>query len=756
MSFFISSLFISGFSDKYDPFISAKRQFEDLFNASGIATSTPAKETQLSTGANMSKSLIAAKSPSSPTKIQNLSKSNFRRTSSLRVPKKTSPISFMPKYKPSIQRGISDEGPISSNFMKPEEYDELPVKSHAIIPPDLVPKSPKPPAIHREPISSTPSPIVVKRQPCNSANRRNLAIDVKHIGDFPLTKTDSLAAFLQFEDELESSLAEKTHEKLSEKELKDKSNNLNKKTLSELIDNKTNDANNEFGGGGGGGGDRLPAIETHTPQRLQSNPIKLAPIEKPLIKHKIMLEPITANHPESTNYNNNNDIRIDDNDNTIDSILINSCDNLRLSDVSKLPNESSSFDRSNDCERSVSDATDASIENHTNATNNNNSNNNFNCDSTRSSSSAESIDSHQNMELIVNMKNINDTADKRNPKRQLQLHKDNLLFDNAITIGSNDGQIDQIKQLEEDINDSNNRNASITAAPAKQLKFDDDCKRLGRKLSEKDVQNLETLFDDFDLEEFISTFSDNEQFPIFKNYKETGTGQQRVSGRKQYGSESTSEESEFDDKFDASDIDASERERTVSANSSIDHRGFVFGGGGGSGSGDSVGNFEANRKREPFEGKPLKKPDVTAEAEKRLQIESELGQFGQKKHTTDTKLSQLHEILGGTEEMSQAERELLASVQELNSMCDDSKTLDLTSDVLSPTETPVSVEATFKRYYLLTLTAISKAINFTIFLCISVYSFNHRAKNPTTDRSDSVNVIAISRSLAIRCPKLSA
>ncbi|XP_055319252.1 uncharacterized protein LOC129576981 isoform X2 [Sitodiplosis mosellana] len=691
-----------GFSDKYDPFISAKRQFEDLFNASNIATSTPAKGARSPTGANMSKSLCAAKSPSnhspsSPIKNQSLSKSSFRRTSSLRVPKKTSPISFMPKYKPSIQRGISDEGPISSNFMKPEEYDEIPVKSHAaIIPPDLVPKSPKPSSNHRElrePISSTPSPIIVKRQLCNSANRRNISGDVKNAADFPLTKTDSLAAFLQFEDELESSLAAKNHEKLSEKELKDKSNNLNKKSLSELIDNKTNDSNNEFGGGGG---DRLPAIEIQTPQRLQSNPIKLAPIEKPLIKHKIMLEPLTANHSECNKNNNNNinndDIRIDDNDNTIDSYLINSCDNLRLSNVSKLPNESSSFDQTNYC---VTEATDASIENHlvTNATN-------FNCDSTRLSSSAESIDSHQNMELIVNLKNINDTADKRNPKRQMQLHKDNLLFDNAITIGSTDNQINQTKQLEEDIDvdDNNMKNASITSPspkePKTQSKFDDDCNKIGRKLSAKDVQNLETLFDDFDLEEFISTFSDNEQFPIFKNYKEMGTDQKRVSSRKQYGSESTSEESEFDEKFDTSDIDVSERERTASANSSIEHRG--------GGKCDSVGSSEANRKRESFERKVLKKPDVTAEAEKRMQIESELSKLGQRKHTTDTKLSQLQEILGETGEMSQAERELLASVQELNSMCDDSKTLDLTSDVFSPktNDASASAEATFKSLFL--------------------------------------------------------
>lgn len=710
MFFFLFRIF-SGFSDKYDPFISAKRQFEDLFHGGGITTSTPAKEpsARSPTRANMSTSLIATKSPSSPIKNQSLSKSSFRRTSSLRVPKKTSPISFMPKYRPSIQRGISDEGPISSNFMKPEEYDELPVKSHAIIPPDLVPKSPKPQLNNRdtvESISSTPSPIVAKRQPCNSANRRNALADVKNGADFPLIKTDSLAAFLKFEDELESSVAAKNDEKLSEKELKDKSNNLNKKSLSELIDNKTaNESCNEFGG------DRLPAIEiqsqTHgTQQRLQcNNPIKLAPIEKPLIKHsnKIMLEPLTANHPECNN-NNNNNIRIDDNDNTIDSNLINSCDNLRLSNVSKqLHNESSRFDQSNEFGSEM--AHDASIENHLVNTN---TTTNFNCNSTRSTSSAESIDSHQNMELIVNLKNINDSADKRNhPKRQLQLHKDNLLFDNASTLGSTDSQIDQIRQQHEDIdvNDNNKRKTSITSSSQQQhkstAKIDDnendvDCKKIGRKLSAKDVQNIETLFDDFDLEEFISTFSDNEQFPIFKNYKEMGTtGQQRVSSRKQNGSESTSEESEFDDKFDTSDIDFSEKERTVSANSSVER-------GSGGDHNISFGNSLANRKlSESFGEKQLKKPDVTVEAEKRMQIESELNKLGQKKHTTDTKLNQLQEILGETGEMSQAERELLASVQELNSMCDDSKTLDLTSDVLMPKtiDDSMSVEATFKRYF---------------------------------------------------------
>lgn len=657
--FDISNYNSRGFSDKYDPFISAKRQFEDLFNSSGMTTSTPSKNSRSPDG-SMTKSLNV-KSPSSPTKTPILSKSNFRRTSSLRVPsKKTSPISFMPKYKPTIQRGISDEGPISSNFIKPEEFDELPVKCHAVIPPDDVPKSPKP--IMSE--SSAQSAIVVKRQQSNSAKRRNVLCSTDELKqnplDFPLTKTDSLAAFLKFEDDLECTPS--TDEKLSEKELKDKSNNLNKKSLFELMDNKMTETS-EFGGSGGG--DRLPAIDSH----LQNNPIKLAPIEKPLIMHKIVLEPLNAN-PECNN-NLKNNVRIDENDNSIDSNLINSCDNLRISNLSKLHNESSCiFDQSNDGVIESQLVTNTKDSNH----------------STRDSSSADSIDTHQTMERIVNMKNINDT-DKRNPKRQMQLHKDHLLFDKAITIGSTEHDIDQIEKRETDLKKLIKDHSSNESSPKSQKTSSssssniDECNEKHTVSDPKstEYQDIDSLFEDFDLEEFISSFSDNEQFPIFKNYKRM-VSTSRSTGRTQHSSESTSEESEFDDKYDASDFDISERERerALSGNSSIDRE-----------KSDHFNIVEVKPKRTFFEESLLKKPNVLAEAEPERR---------HKRYTTNTQLSQLQEYLNESGEMSQAERELLESVQELNSMCDDSSSNELTSGVSTPKEEiPAPMEASFKR-----------------------------------------------------------
>lgn len=663
-----------------------------------------------------------------------MSKSNFRRTSSLRVPsKKTSPISFMPKYKPTIQRGISDEGPISSNFIKPEEYDELPVKAHAVIPPDLVPKTPKP-VPNREPIvtpptpqptppstsSTTQSPIVIKRKHPNTlAVRRNMPInaDTKGPNDFSLTKTDSLAAFLKFEDDVECMEFgdEKKPSTMSEKELKDKSNNLNKKSLSELNDmnqhqhqhhaEMANETSNEFGGSGES---RLPSIDSHKMQ--QNNSRKLAPIEKPLIKHKIVLEPLTANLECNNNINRNNNHnhnnRIDENDNSIDSNLINSCDNLRISNLSKLLNESSSFDQSigNDG-GSVSEATktaaSVSAQNHqvTNTSNNSN-------QSTRDSSSADSLDTHQHMEHMANLKNINDTNDKRiNPKRQLQLHKDSLLFDSIATStalsddddGGVDGSNEHLKRHEYDLTDTditskiyssnesspksqtNSRSSNIDDSNSGKLSACDQKSTSGR-------QNIETMFEDFDLEEFISSFSDNEQFPIFKNYKQMlGTNGRSASA--QHGSESTSEESEFDYKYETSEFDTSEREQTLSANSGRER---II---------DQYNNLDFKEtKRDLFDEKPLKRPDVTVEAEKRMQIDSEQ-RAQQRGNHSDMKLDPMQEIFDENDEMSEAERDLLTSVRELNSMCEDSNTLDLTSCISSARkdESPVQLEASFKR-----------------------------------------------------------
>lgn len=559
----------------------------------------------------------------------------------------------MPKYKPSIQRGISDEGPISSNFMKPEEYDELPVKSHAIIPPDLVPKSPKPAS--RDPLAT--SPVVVKRQPSNIVNRRHLHTDIKNNSDFPLTKTDSLAAFLKFENDLEYSTDK--DDSMTKKEMKDKSNTLNK-SLSELIDNKMSHSSD-------GVRDALPDIDTI----LKNSPIRLAPIDKPSVNRKIMLKPISANSES-----NNNHIRIDDQDSSIDSNLINSCDNLRISNLSKLPNESSSFEESKAFLNETDNAT-TGIDLKTTADYD---------DSTRDPFNMED-ESHQNMERIVNLKNIHDT-DKRNPKRQMQLHKDSLLFENAMTFADADSDYpvkDTENQFGDIENHLNSSRSQKTSAKSEQPE--------NRQISTKELESIETLFDDFDLEEFISSFSDNEQFPIFKNYKDMVSGQ--LTARKPHGSESTSEESEFDDKIDVSDVDVSEQDRTFSASSSVERD-------------------KSENNRCAFQERPFKQPDVTVDAEKKMKLESELNKFGRSEYKTDTKLSQLQEILGESGEMSQAERELLTSVQELNSMCDDSKDLNLNLPIGSPPE----VNNSFKRYTLV------------LFFWIHVFSKHFLLMNP--------------------------
>lgn len=555
--------------------------------------------------------------------------------------------------------------------------------------------------------------------PCNA--------DLKGANDFPLTKTDSLAAFLKFEDDVEcmDSGDEKKLSAMSEKELKDKSNNLNKKSLFERIaDNMASEMSDEFGDFG------EYAIDSHkTREQQQQQPQQQtnASIEKPLIKHKIVLEPLTPhlecnnnlNHNISNNHNHNN--RIDENDNSIDSNLINSCDNLRISNLSKLlHNESSSFDQSfgvGDGGVSGSTTADASLQ--YNKPNQSATANaiDFN-QSTRDSSSADSLDTHQHREYIANLKNINDTNDKRdkNPKRQLQLHKNSLLFDSVATTasiediddnddddnGDDDGNSHSNQLSDMDMNQktySSNESSPKSHTISRLSNIDESNGSLqSRKLSASDQksssdrQDFESMFEDFDLEEFISSFSDNEQFPIFKNYKQKlETNGRSTSARTQHGSESTSEESEFDYKYETSDFDTtSERERTLSANS--------FGGSGVSSAREkAVDQFNSLE----FKEKPLKRPDVTVEAEKRMQIESEQRGGHQKSLRYDSKLDPMQEIFNESDEMmSEAERDLITSVQELNDMCEDSNSLDLTSSISTAQkdDSPVRLEASFKRY----------------------------------------------------------
>ncbi|XP_055628975.1 serine-rich adhesin for platelets isoform X3 [Toxorhynchites rutilus septentrionalis] len=201
----------NGFTpDKYDPFLSAKRQLEELFSpSSSFNTSTPRQQisnsratTPLTPTAAMSKSVAVPANKTSP-----IINSNFRRASSLRMPRKVSRPMYIEKAKSNIQKGITDDGPVSPNFLKSSEYDEIPIKS----------------AFNALQMAEKP------KMRDSSATRRNLKLDIKDPNmpttDVPLSKTDSLAAFLKYEHEL-------TLAAMSEKDMKDKSNSLSKRSYS--------------------------------------------------------------------------------------------------------------------------------------------------------------------------------------------------------------------------------------------------------------------------------------------------------------------------------------------------------------------------------------------------------------------------------------------------------------------------------------------------------------------------------------------
>ncbi|XP_052862035.1 mucin-5AC [Anopheles cruzii] len=200
----------NGYSpDRYDPFLSARRQLEELFSpaTSLIHTSSPAGTTSTSrlnqtAGADSKSTGGGTASKTSPLN------SNFRRAYSLRMPRKVSRPMYIEKAKSNIQKGITDDGPVSPNFLKSSEYDEIPIKS-------------------------TFNALQMVEKPKlrdSSTVRKNLKLDIKDLnhpaapggGDLPLSKTDSLAVFLKYETELA----------LSEKDMKDKSNSISKRSSS--------------------------------------------------------------------------------------------------------------------------------------------------------------------------------------------------------------------------------------------------------------------------------------------------------------------------------------------------------------------------------------------------------------------------------------------------------------------------------------------------------------------------------------------
>lgn len=551
MIFFLNSISSPISSNKYDPFISAKRQFDDLFSTDPLITSTTEKGVESVASNLLSTSLT---SPPSQAKNLSISKSNFRRTSSLRAPKKTSSISFVPKYKPTIQRGISDEGSISTNFMKSQEFDELPVKSHAIIPPDLVPKIKSTKRLNRE---NTPVSPVFGLENSKMCKGNSFSPEFHNkINDFQLTKTDSLAAFLEFENDLKYSIPIERAR-------------INQSPKSICID-------------------RINAFkenENSTPRRNQDSAVNLLPIERPLIKNKILLDPMG----KTSEFNNNN-VNIDGESTEFCVLNIsNSCDNLEISN---------SIGTLNGADDSKQQTTERGHKTHS---------------TLKNSSSTESIDSHKNMENIVNLINITD-SEKRNPKRQLRFQKDNLLFDNP--------------QYDENV-----KNNNVSCQYVFTEYIPNNSHKTVPNIDNK-RQNHESMFDNFNLEEFISSFSDNEQFPIFKNYKE--------SMRPMTLNIESASENHVKEFLD-------ENIQTKS-NNEIEHETYAE-----KPTEHSIDRFVENNI--------LKKPDVTVEAEERRKLESETKQLTSKREKL------LRDVNVDQDRVINAERALLESVQELELMC---------------------------------------------------------------------------------------
>ncbi|KAG5676945.1 hypothetical protein PVAND_006739 [Polypedilum vanderplanki] len=424
----------------YDPFMNAKKQLAELFspttpttqmiNSMMVPNSTSnIKSININGSKNndiMSKSLFSPKTPQPIPKIQ----SNFRRTSSLRISnRKNKPLVYTPPVRSNIHCGITDDGPISPNFVKATDYDELPIKSpYSAI--KLCEKSPPP-----QSNSSSPSPTLPTvsnnnnmlntpkmREKSDQLIRKNLKLDLKNIhapssSDYPLSKTDSLALFLKYENDLAA--------EMSEKERKDKSNSLSKRsaTLNSnfmLKDQKLPDINGK-------------SLQYQKTQNNNSSINESVKEEKELIT----IDKIKTYIKQESNEKDENAGQ------SIQSApvkLINACDNLPL------------LNNNNDKSRSPS------------------------------------LDSRESPEKI-----ITPTSGRRSGnalRRQMKYNIDNILFDTDPL---------EVKSTTPSVSNENNNN-SVTRPESR-------------------ISNTESIFEDFDFDQFIASFTDDEKFPIFKDYK---------------------------------------------------------------------------------------------------------------------------------------------------------------------------------------------------------------------------------------------
>ncbi|EDW60687.2 putative uncharacterized protein DDB_G0277255 isoform X2 [Drosophila virilis] len=468
-------------SDKYDPFLSAKRQLEELCSPNTPpdneplvnTTATPIMSTSLT-------STLGKLHTTTPTATSTAPKatpiSNFRRTSSLRGPRRTPLLPSRPlfasNYRPTIQRGLSDEGPISSNFLKPEEYDEMPVRAACG--------------------NDFHSPRVVRRDTSASNRKQQMKLPLGGGGETDSTttskqpttrnvaKTDSLAVFLKYEHELEQLNAKAAEvaansKELSSKELKDKSNNLSKQNSAKNLTANPN-------------GGQLPPLTTPIcpPVAKENNenvahnfatPLRLEPLSKP---PQNLVSPNTNNNSNNNNSGNAAPLpiklesifgsnRLGD---YIDPKLINPCDNLNVQQSSAGSSDASSTPQQLSQSRSSSQST-----------------------------------------ITMAQEQRRHSGEARNLlKRKMRLGRNQFLYDASPE--------EQYISSGSCADDEANRSS---------LEFDEQCWQQQQKqlltTNPLNLPNMPVLptFDDFDFEEFLSSFendNDEEQFPLFRDCRE--------------------------------------------------------------------------------------------------------------------------------------------------------------------------------------------------------------------------------------------
>ncbi|KAH8291441.1 hypothetical protein KR054_011804 [Drosophila jambulina] len=471
----------SGLGDKYDPFLSAKRQLEEL-----CSPSTPPPEEEVTTSRSvmtptatatpsiaMTTSLTSSGS-SKPVQTKTTTPtSNFRRTSSLRGPRRNAPLLnsrplFATNYRPTIQRGLSDEGPISTNFLKPEEYDEMPVRAACG--------------------NDFHSPRVVRRDTSASNRKQPLKLPVSGTNEGgnasssvqptrTVAKTDSLAVFLKYEHELEQLNAKAaelaTASQLTSKELKDKSNTLSKQNSAKNLGQSTPTQLPPLTPTGAVPPSPTLAKENHYPPI--ATPLRLEPIsskpsmmvnQQPPPLTPIKLESIFGPKRELGSVSGAGSVAGD----YIDPKLINACDNLHVnsgisSDASSTPQQLSQ---------------------------------------SRSRSSSQSTITHERRQ----------SGEARNLlKRKMRLGRNQFLYDASPEDADASGC---------SADDEANRSS---------MEYDEQCWQQQQKqllanplpLVMPMVHSAMPTFDDFDFEEFLSSFeneNDDEQFPLFKDCRE--------------------------------------------------------------------------------------------------------------------------------------------------------------------------------------------------------------------------------------------